>query len=134
MKDYKIFIGNIRKCTKYDNHTVMESKMFDGDMPISIDRFGYIESDSELYKENAILIQFENGGYIDLENFNSIIDYIKIRKDTRSDGYLLGGLMMSTSPHALDCLFVEEEPKLYYDAKESEVKMTVRQIKKQFGK
>lgn len=134
MKDYKIFIGNIRKCTKYDEHTVMESKLFAGDSPISIDRFGYVESDSELYKENAILIKFENSGYIDLENFNNIIDYIKIRKDTRPDGYLLGGLMMSTSPHELNCLFVEEEPKLYYDSKNSKVRMTVRQFKKQLGK
>ena len=78
MKPEQIFIGNIRRCTKYENHTTFSSSTYIGDQCIGCDSFGYIEEENELYKENAILIKVEHGGYVDLEKLNSILDYIKM--------------------------------------------------------
>ena len=74
MKTDQIFIGDIRKCTKYETHTTFSSSTYIGDQCIGCDSFGYIDKDDELYKENAVLIKIKNGGYVDLERFNSILD------------------------------------------------------------
>ena len=127
MKTDQIFIGDIRRCTKYEKHITLSSMIAN----IGRESFGYIEEDDELYKENAILIKIKNGGYVDLERFNSILDYIKIHKDITKNGYRLGGLMMSTSAHCLDSLFVDEESlKPYYTAKQTS-NLSVHQLKKQ---
>ena len=107
MNSNQIFIGNIKKCTEYERHTTFESSTYIDDECISVERFGYIKKDSEVYKTNAILIQTKHGGYVDLENLNSILDHIKLLKDITKDGYRLGGLIMSTNPHCKDCLFVD---------------------------
>ena len=94
--------------------------------------FGYITKEDELYKENAVLIKIENGGYVDLERFNSILDYIRIHKDITKNGYRLGGLMMSTSAHSRNCLFVDEKSlKPYYTEKQQFEDISVRKLKKQ---
>lgn len=127
MKTDQIFIGDIRRCTKYEKHITLSSMTAN----VIRESFGYIEEDDELYKENAILIKIKNGGYVDLERFNSILDYIKIHKDITKNGYRLGGLMMSTSAHCLDSLFVDEESlKPYYTAKQTS-NLSVHQLKKQ---
>ena len=87
MKTDQIFIGDIRKCTKYETHTTFSSSTYIGDQCIGCDSFGYIDKDDELYKENAVLIKIKNGGYVDLERFNSILDYIRIYRDITKDGY-----------------------------------------------
>lgn len=106
MKTDQIFIGDINKCTKYETHNTFSSSTYIGDECVSCDSIGYIDTDDEPYKENAILIKIENGGYVDLERFNSILDYISIYQDITKDGFRLGGLMMSTSPCCVDDLFV----------------------------
>ena len=109
MKAEQIFIGDIRKCTKYETHTTFSSSAYIGNQCIVCDSFGYIDEDDELYKKNAILIKIKSGGYVDLERFNSIIDYIRIYHDITKNGYRLGRLMMSTSAHCIDSLFVDEK-------------------------
>lgn len=132
MKTDQIFIGDIRKCTKYETHTTLSSSTYIGDQCIGCDSFGYIDKDDELYKENAVLVKIENGGYVDLERFNSILDYIRIYRDITKDGYRLGGLMMSTSAHCIDSLFVDEKSlKPYYADKQQTEDISVRQLKKQ---
>jgi len=131
MKPEQIFIGNIRKCTKYESHTTFQSKTYINGECIGADGFGYVDTDDELFKENAILIKIEKGGYVDLERFNSILDYIRIYKDITKDGYMLGGLMMSTSSHGLDSLFVDEDSLKPYYNNEQTKKISVRQLKKQ---
>lgn len=134
MKTDQIFIGDIRKCTKYETHTTFSGSTYIGNQHIYCDSFGYIDEDDELYKENAILIKIENGGYVDLERFNSILDYIKIYRDIKKDGYRLG-LMMSTSAHCIDSLFVDEKSlKPYYDDKRQKDSISVHQLKKQVKK
>lgn len=135
MKTDQIFIGDIRKCTKYETHTTFSGSEYIGDCCIGCDSFGYIDEDNELYKENAILIKIKNGGYVDLERFNSILDYIKIHQDITKDGYRLGGLMMSTSAHCINSLFVDENSlKPYYADKQQTSDISVRQLKKQIKK
>ena len=88
----------------------------------------------ELYKENAVLIKVKNGGYVDLENFNSILDYIKIHQDITKNGYRLGGLIMSTSAHCINSLFVDRKSLIpYYKNKEQDNNISVHQLKKQIN-
>ena len=134
MKPEQIFIGNIRKCPKYEEHTTFKSQTFIDSDIIDTDTFGYIVSDDELYKENAILLKIKQGGYVDIERLNSILDYIKMRKDITKTGYILGGLIMSTSSHRIDSLFVDETSlKPYYNNKQQK-NISVRQLKKQLRK
>ena len=121
MKTDQIFIGNIKKCTKYD----YRSQGY-GDWNTSP------AVDSKLYKQNAVLIKVENGGYVDLEKLNSLLDYIKIYKDITENGYRLGGLMRSIRPHCVDCLFVDlDSLKPYYSDKQKKEKTSVHQLRKQ---
>lgn len=132
MKPEQIFIGDIRRCTKYETHTTFSSNTYIDDICIGCDSLGYIEVDDELYKENAILIKIENGGYVDLERFKSILDYIRIYQDITKHGYNLGGLMMSGYAYCIDSLFVDENSlKPYFTDKEQMNNISVRQLKKQ---
>lgn len=132
MKPEQIFIGNIRKCTKYETHTTFSSNTYINGECAGCDSFGYIEKEDELYKENAILIKIAKGGYVDLENFKSIIDFISIYRDIEKDGWRLGGKMMSTSSYCLGCLFVDEKSlRPYYNEKQQVSDITVWQLKKQ---
>ena len=65
MKPDKVFIGNIKRCTKYISHSRFTGNVFIGEECVSLNSFGYIESEDELYKENAVLVKTKNGGYID---------------------------------------------------------------------
>ena len=96
MKPDKVFIGNIKRCTKYISHSRFTGNVFIGEECVSLNSFGYIESEDELYKENAVLVKTKNGGYIDLENFNSILDYLKIYKDDAQRDYNLWKTIMPT--------------------------------------
>lgn len=132
IKPEQIFIGDIKKCTKYKMHTTFSSSLYIGDHCIGCDSFGHIEEDSELYKENAVLIKIENGGYVDLEKLNSILDYIKIHRDIEKDGYQLGGLMIPTEAYCAGKLFVDGKTlKPYYNDKQKTNYISTRQLKKQ---
>ena len=132
MKPEQIFIGNIKRCTKYEEYNTIVGSTYIGNQLICTDSFGYITKEDELYKENAVLIKIENGGYVDLDRFNSFLDYIRIHKDITKNGYRLGGLMMSTSAHSPNCLFVDEKSlKPYYTDKQQFEDISVRKLKRQ---
>jgi hypothetical protein len=132
MKTDQIFIGNINKCTKYINHTTFSSGTFIGDQCIGCDSFGYIEKEDEIYKENAILIKLKNGGYVDLENLNSIFDHLKVLNTTTRDGFYLGGIIMSTSAHCVGSIFVDQKSLVpYYTENKNNSNISARQLKKQ---
>lgn len=125
MKTEQIFIGNINKCVKYEERPTCIS---------GSDSFGHIVTDYELYKENVILIKIENGGYVDLERFNSILDHIKIKQAITEGGYILGGLMMPTYAYCMDALFVDKKSlrPYYANADEQQKKnISVHKLKKQ---
>lgn len=131
MKPEQIFVGNIRKCTKYEEYTTFSSSMYNGNECVIRDSIGTIATDDEIYKKQAILIKMKNGGYVDLERLNSILDSMKVYRDITKDGYRLGGLIMSTSAYCMGCLFVEEESlKPYYNYSNKQ-QISVYQLKKQ---
>ena len=135
MKTDQIFIGNINKCTKYINHTTFSSGTFIGDTCICSDSFGYIEKEDEIYKENAILIKLKNGGYVDLENLNSIFNHLEVLTKTTRDGFYLGGIIMSTSAHCEDSIFVDSKSLVpYYAENKNNSNISARQLKKQIRK
>lgn len=104
-----VFIGTIRKCTKYDTHTTFSSEFYMGEICIGGDCFGYIESDSIVSKENAKLLKVTNGGYVDLDLLNSFLDEIKVKsKITKDGGFYTNGIIMGTSPNGVNNLFVDE--------------------------
>ena len=131
MKPEQIFIGNIRKCTMYEDTTVKCNSYF-GNTLISCDTFGQIKTKSKLYKSNAILIKLKCGGYVDIDNLNNILDYLKIHKDIKKNGYYLGGMIMTDEAHNKDCLFVEYKSlRPYYQHPETEKNISVKKIKKE---
>ena len=94
MEESILFIGNIRKCTKYETHKTAVL-----DIAGCTDSFGYMEIKDELYKENATLIKTKDGKFIDL---GDILDISKIKKAK-------GKIKMSTYPIKKGCLFVDEK-------------------------
>ena len=132
MKADRVFVGDIKKCTKYEEHTLFSSEIFIGEDCIGGDSFGHIETDSELYKKDAILIQFKNGGYVDLDNLKTFIDYLKVYGDITKNGFYEGGLIMSTSPRCIDSLFVDSESVKPYKNKQNKDKISARQLRKEF--
>lgn len=134
MKSDQIFIGNIRQCTKYEEHVMFSSETYIGSELLGGERFGSIEEDDELYKENAILIKLKNGGYVDLDRFNSILDYIRLHRLYTKNGFRLGGLIMSTSAYKSGGLFVDEKSlKSYYPVYEDIKDASILKLKKQIN-
>lgn len=132
MKPEQIFIGSIRKCTKYEMHTTFSMTISIGGAPLGTDSFGYIEQDSILEKENAVLVKLEKGGYVDLDTFNSALDYLRIYKDVTKHGYRTGGLILSTSPNKIGSIFVDESSvKPYYQTKDKVKNITFGKLKKE---
>ena len=107
MKTEKIYIGNIRRCTSYEEHYTRTASTCIDDMCIENESLGYINSDDVLYKENAILLKLDNGGFVDLEDLNSLLDILKLKKNSLSKWITLGGSVMITTPYENDCLFVD---------------------------
>lgn len=108
MKMGQIFRGNIRICTKN------------------------FKSTSTIYKEDAILIKLRDDEYVDLERINSILDYIKLFKDSRKMYYPIKGLIMPTIACGNNHLFVDEKTLRPYDSdKQENNKISLHQLKKE---
>lgn len=115
----QVYTGNINICTQYDRHNAFENKLIMDQQEISSDHFGYIIRDGKLYKENATLIKIKHGGYIDIDEFKSILDYFDIKRNMEEKGFTLGGIMMPTSAYGVDTLYVDKDSlKPYYDKTE----------------
>lgn len=131
MKPDKVFIGNIKRCTKYISHSRFTGNVFIGEECVSLNSFGYIESEDELYKENAVLVKTKNGGYIDLENFNSILDYLKIYKDDAQRDYNLWKTIMPTHSRDSNSLFVDENSlKPYFNSEDKKEEISIYQLRR----
>ena len=129
MKPDKVFIGNIKRCTKYISHSRFTGNVFIGEECVNLSSFGYIESEDELYKENAVLVKTKNGGYIDLENFNSILDYLKIYKDDVQRDYNLWKTIMPTHSRGSNSLFVDENSlKPYFNSEDKKEEISIYQL------
>ena len=126
-----IYLGTIRKCTKYEPHTTFSSEMYINGIDCFEDSFGTIETDSEIYKENAVLIKVVESGYVDLETLKRFSDAIKVKKSiTRNGGFYLDRLILGNSEHKKDCLFVDESTLRQYEPLNTKKATTVKQLKK----
>lgn len=132
MKASRVFTGDIKKCIKYEEHSLFSLETYIGEDCIGCDSFGHTVAECELYKENAVLIEF-NGGYVDLDNLKTIKDYISAYGDVTKDGFYIGGLIMPTSPHACDSLFVDSESLKPYQNKDNKRNISARQLRKEFN-
>ena len=107
--------GDIKKCTKYQRHNMFESSMYINEELMFTDSFGYIESDSVIYKRNVILIKTKNGGYVDFEDLNGYLDLLKLKVKEFKKWIKIGNLILTTNASKVDTLFVDEESlKPYY--------------------
>lgn len=131
MKKYQIFIGDIKRCTKYERHVDFSSETYFGDQCIGIDSFGHIEQDDELYKKDAILIRIKDHGYVDLEKLSTILDYIEMYLENRRRGFTQGDIAITTYPCCEGDLFVDESSlKPYFLDNEPTADISVRALKR----
>lgn len=134
MKSDRIFIGNIKKCTVYDEHSTFSSSFYIGDRCITTESYGTIGINSEMIKKNAVLLRLTEGGYVDLESLNSYLDYLKARKDVGRKGFRLGRLILPDVALGLDYVFVDRHSlKQYYSDKSKKQKVSVRRLIKQLN-
>ena len=120
MKIENIYIGDIKKCTKYEEHNMIISN-FGG----IVTGFGGINTEGELYKKDVVLIKLKNGGYVDIDRYNTIFDKLKLTMN----GNRLGELVMSRFASHEGSLYVDNlEP--YYSDKPQINKSLVKQIKR----
>ena len=125
-----VFIGTIRKCTEYNTHTTFSSSTYIEDDYIGTDSFGYIEYDSIISKENAKLLKVTNGGYVDLDLLNSLLDEIKVKSKITKNGFYTNGLIMSTDANKVGDLFVDESTLIQYEPLKEITRPTVKKLKK----
>jgi hypothetical protein len=128
MNSERVFIGNIRKCTKYDMISTFKSETLIDGQPITSDSFGHIEKEDSLYKEGAILIKTNNGGYIDLTNVKSI-DEVLLPIMSKKSSFTTNSRIMTTHPFAKGQLFVDEETLRPYFIRGN---ISIVQLKKQY--
>ena len=96
MKIEGLYTSTILKCT-YINDTLKDD----------IDEFyGFFRYNYEMYKENVLLAKIENGGYVEFDKLNSLINRIKIGKDIHKNGWC-EGFMMSTCPGNVGDYFID---------------------------
>ena len=125
-----VFIGTIRKCTKYKMHTTYASEAYIGDVCLGEDSFGYIISDSIAFKESAKLLKVTNGGYVDLDYLNNLLDELKVKSKITKNGFCTNGLIMGTSADGAGSLFVDEESLVQYKPLKEIKRPTVKKLKK----
>jgi len=73
MTKSKLFVGNIKICTKYEVETV---QVFDKNKFIR--KVKYSDCKSEIFKEGAILFKVGKNKYIDFDYFTCCKDYLNI--------------------------------------------------------
>lgn len=129
MKD--IYIGTIKKCTKYEKHPAFSSTISIGGVHCFCDSFGHVETDSEIYKQDAFLIKVAKNGYVDLDTLNSFLDTLKIKSSiTRDGGFYLDGLILNTYNYKVNGLFVDRSSLQQYVPLENKETTTVKKLKK----
>lgn len=115
MKVKGLVIGNIRE-VEYNCLKTTHSMHCDLGFGCSI---AHHDIKTHSYKNDALLIKINNSGYVDVDNINSILDIIKIKRHIKRDGIILGGPVLSDTVHPFakpGDLFIE-----YNSIKECEI-------------
>lgn len=130
MNTSQIFTGTIRRCTEHEVHSIFSLSTYIDGQCIGCDGIGSVHIDSEIYKENAILIRLQNGSYVDLESLDSFLDCIRTYQ-SYSYGLRGKGLMMYCNPDYVGSLFVDTSTlKPYYGDTQASKHVSVYQLKK----
>ena len=132
MKKHQIFIGDIRKCTRYDMESIfMKEDYATGTV------LGHTIKEDELYKKDAILVKVTEGSlsssaYIDLESIESSLDMLKLKKYIiKGHGWINNSLMIPTYATGVDSLFVDAISLKPYYEREISKNVSVKQLKKE---
>lgn len=138
MRKNQIFIGNIKKCTKYKLCNVMKKGIFlNAEEAVDCDYYGHIEQESKVYKKNVILVKVQKGYYAEFKYVKSQQGYKRIKKIIGKNGKNIGSLVMTTSASRLYDLFVDEkslEPYFDYDSCCDMEDISVKKLSKQLKK
>ena len=132
MKKYQVFIGDIRKCTRYDMENIFMSEDYATGTVL-----GHTIKEDELYKKDAILVKVTEGSlsssaYVDLESIKSSLDMIKLKKYiTKGHGWTNNSLMIPTHATGVDSLFVDVISLRPYYEGEIDKNISVKQLKKE---
>ena len=117
------YVGNIYKCLSKDDHLIRElrTKRCENIMFLTPEYLSH----QELYKQNAVLLRFPNGKYIDLDQISSKKQYKSL--ELYSELYYPEEFsIMSHCPIDQDELFVDESSLKVY----SEKPITLRKLLK----
>lgn len=68
----RIFIGDIRRCTGVRRNIVGKIEGFG-----TVDTFGSMEIDSDIYKNQALLVEVDDDKYVDINYFTCFDDLRK---------------------------------------------------------
>lgn len=127
----QFFIGDIRICKNYNRFNAdCIDEWIGGPSPERLIKNSngttdYIDYTDEMYKQDAILIKTKNGKYIDLEDVNSILDYVSTDCDNKVKKFCLKNKVMSTLPDESGSLFVDKRSLKSYE----NVKQKIKSIK-----
>lgn len=69
----RIFIGDIRRCTGVRRNIVGKIEGFG-----TVDTFGSMEIDSDIYKNQALLVEVDDDKYVDINYFTCFDDLRKV--------------------------------------------------------
>lgn len=69
----RIFIGDIRRCTGVRRNIVGKIEEFG-----TVDTFGSMEIDSDIYKNQALLVEVDDDKYVDINYFTCFDDLRKV--------------------------------------------------------
>lgn len=131
MKIEQVCVGNLKICTKYEDHVSVSGETYIGGQLAFRESLGYVDVEDKLYKENVVLIKFANGGFVELEKLNSIFDYIKMRRDYKEKSFLLGGLILDDRAHRINDIFVDSESLKPYYKEEQKKNVSIRRLKRE---
>ena len=124
----QLFVGNLHICTEYENHFTCK---FEGDLGSG--GFGRIETETELYKENVLLVKIAEGAYVELDKINTIFDELKIKFNVTKNGVKnIPNVTLFRSPSGLNNIYVDENSlKPYYmQVEDSAKKVSHKTLKK----
>lgn len=117
MTNKNIFIGTIMKCLDVYHYNKSGDKYYSPSFSIGSMEVGEDVSTVDVYKENVILLRTSSGGYVELDDIESIFD--KIKYSFSLSDYLV------TRPHHDGDLFVKKESLIpYFNEKEKNISIS----------
>ncbi len=134
MKPDQVFVGDIKRCTSFEFHDDMAVKLERNGQIIDLATFGHIEVEEETIKENAVLIRMKSGQYVDVENLNGTLDYLKACYQGSKKYTSRGGLLLETEPHTRGDVYVDEESLQPYYRETMTDSVSFMHLKKQWPK